>query len=65
MAKRKVPVRVDEYVKKHPEAYNLLLMEVHEIAELGSMIDIVTTAYAYGYMKGARTKKGRHEKKVS
>ena len=51
MSKRTVPQRVDEYVKKHPEAYNLLLTDANEIRELGSMIDIISTAFAYGYMK--------------
>lgn len=58
MAKRPVTERVNEYAKKHPEAYNMLVVEVNEIAKLGSMIDIVTTAFAYGYMKGAKAKKG-------
>lgn len=51
MAKRTVPQRVDEYVKKHPEAYNLLLTDANEIRELGNTLDIVCTAFAYGYMK--------------
>lgn len=56
--KRTIPERVNEYIKKHPEAYNLLLTDVNEIMELGSMIDIVSTAFAYGYMKGNKAKKG-------
>lgn len=51
MSKRTVPQKVNEYVKKNPEAYNLMLTDVNEIVELGSMIDIVSTAFAYGYMK--------------
>lgn len=58
MAKRTVPERVNEYVKKHPEAYNLLLTDANEIRELGNMLDIVCTAFAYGYMKGTKAKKG-------
>lgn len=58
MAKRPVPERVNEYIKKHPEAYNMLLTEVDEITELENMFDIVCTAFAYGYMKGSRAKKG-------
>lgn len=58
MAKRTVPERVNEYIKKNPEAYNLLLTDVNEIVELGSMIDIVSTAFAYGYMKASKAKKG-------
>lgn len=58
MAKRTVPERVNEYVKKHPEAYNLMLTDANEIRELGDMLDIVCTAFAYGYMKGQKAKKG-------
>lgn len=58
MTKRTVPQRVDEYVKKHPEAYNLLLTDANEIRELGNTLEIVCTAFAYGYMKGAKAKKG-------
>lgn len=58
MAKRPVTERVNEYAKKHPEAYNLLLEDANEIRELGDMLDIVCTAFAYGYMKGTKSKKG-------
>ncbi len=58
MAKRTVPQRVNEYVKKNPKAINLLITDVNEIVELGSMIDIVSTAFAYGYMKGQKAEKG-------
>lgn len=57
MAKRPVPERVNEYIKNHPEAYNLLLTDANEIRELGDTLDIVCTAFAYGYMKGSRAKK--------
>lgn len=57
--KRTVPERVNEYIKKHPEAYNLLLTDANEIRELGDMLDIICTAFAYGYMKGQKqAKKG-------
>lgn len=56
--RRTVKQKVDEYVKKHPEAYNLLLTDANEIRELDDMLDIVCTAFAYGYMKGAKAKKG-------
>lgn len=56
--KRPITVRVNEYVKKHPEAYNLTLFDANEIRRLGDTLDIVCTAYAYGYMKGAKAKKG-------
>lgn len=56
--KRPVPERVNEYVKKHPEAYNLLLTDANEIRELGDTLDIICTAFAYGYMKGQKAKKG-------
>lgn len=58
MAKRTVTERVNEYAKKHPEAYNLLLEDANEIRELDDMLEIVCTAFAYGYMKGAKAKKG-------
>ena len=58
MKKKTVPQKVNKYIKKHPEAYNMLLTDVNEIVELGSMIDIVVTAFAYGYMKGQKAKKG-------
>lgn len=56
--KRTVPERVNEYIKKHHEAYNLLLTDVNEIRELGDTLEIVCTAFAYGYMKGQKAKKG-------
>lgn len=57
--KRTVKQRVDEYVKKHPETYNnLLVIDMNEIRELDDMLEIVCTAFAYGYMKGAKSKKG-------
>lgn len=58
MAKRTVPQRVDEYIKKHPEAYDMFLTDINEIRELGNTLEIVCTAFAYGYMKGAKSKKG-------
>lgn len=58
MRKRTVPQKVNDYIKKHPEAHNMLLTDVNEIAELGSMIDIICTAFAYGYMKCSKAKKG-------
>lgn len=58
MNKRTVPQRVNEYTKKNPDALNLFVADVNEIAALGSMIDIISTAFAYGYMKGQKAKKG-------
>lgn len=57
--KRTVSERVNEYVKKHPEAYNMLLTDANEIRKLGDPLDIICTAFAYGYMKGhKKAKKG-------
>lgn len=57
--KRTVPHRVDEYTRKHPYTLNLLFTtDVNEIAELGNTLDIISTAFAYGYMKGQKAKKG-------
>lgn len=56
--RRTVPERVNEYIKKHPEAHNMLIVDMDEIHELGNMFDIILTAFAYGYMKGSKTKKG-------
>lgn len=56
--RRTVPERVNEYIKKHPEAYNLFLTDANEIRELGNTIDIICTAFAYGYMKGQKAGKG-------
>lgn len=58
MAKRTVPQRVDEYVKKHPEAYDLTIFDANEIRALTDTLDIVCTAFAYGYMKGQKAGKG-------
>lgn len=56
--KRTVPERVNEYIKKHPEAYSsLLVVDMNDIRELGNMVDIIATAFAYGYMKGQKAKK--------
>lgn len=58
MPRRTVPERVNEYVGKHPEAYDMLIMpDVNEISELENMLDIVCTAFAYGYMKGQKNAK--------
>lgn len=46
MAKRPVTERVNEYAKKHPEAYNLLLEDANEIRELDDM-----TAYKAALLK--------------
>ena len=56
--KRTVPQRVNEYIKKRPEAYNMMIVDMNEIKELGNMFDIICTAFAYGYMKGSKAKKG-------
>lgn len=56
--RRTVPERVNEYIKKHPEVYNMLVVDMDEIHELGNMVDIILTAFAYGYMKGSKAKKG-------
>lgn len=56
--KRTVPERVNEYVKKNPQAYDLRIVEANQIIELGNMIDIVSTAFAFGYMKGCKARKG-------
>lgn len=63
MAKQTVPERVNEYIKKYPEAYNLLLEDVNEIRELGDILDIICTAFAYGYMKASKAKKGEKKTK--
>lgn len=56
--RRTVPERVNEYIKKHPESYNMLVVDMDEIHELGNTFDIILTAFAYGYMKGSKAKKG-------
>lgn len=59
MAKRPVTERVNEYAKKHPEVHSsLLVMDMNDIRELGNMVDVISTAFTYGYMKGAKSKKG-------
>lgn len=56
--RRTVPEQVNEYIKKHPESYNMLVVDMDEIRELGNMFDIILTAFVYGYMKGSKAKKG-------
>lgn len=56
--RRTVPERVNKYIKKHPEAHNMLVVDMNEIYELGNMVDIIATAFAYGYTKGQKAKKG-------
>lgn len=56
--RRTVIQRVDNYIKRHPEAYDMRLADVNEIRELGDTFEIVCTAFAYGYMKGSKVKKG-------
>ncbi len=55
---RSVVERVNEYVKKNPSAYDIMVTEVNQILALGDNIDIITTAFAFGYMKGFNAKKG-------
>lgn len=57
MARRTVPERVKEYIKKHPEAYDMRIADANQIRELGDTLEIVCTAFAYGYMKGSKAKK--------
>lgn len=61
MAKSTVPERVNEYIKKHPEVWDMDMSDVNQIRELKDAIDIVCTAFAYGYMKGQKAKKGGAE----
>ena len=56
--KRTVPEKVNNYIKKHPEAYNILLKDANEIRQLNDTLEIVCTAFAYGYMKGSKAGKG-------
>lgn len=56
--KRTVPERVNEYIKKHPEVCDMSMYDVNEIRGLKDEVDIVFTAFAYGYMKGQKAKKG-------
>lgn len=57
--RRTVPERVNEYIKKHPEVYSsLLVVDMNDIMELGNMFDIIATAFAHGYMKASKAKKG-------
>lgn len=58
MAKRTVIERVEEYVQNHPEVYNLTLADANEIRELKDTLNIVCTAFAYGYMQGQKAAKG-------
>ena len=55
--KRPIQERVNEYVKKHPEAYDLTMSDVNEIRRIKDTLDAVCIAFAYGYMKGSRVKK--------
>lgn len=53
--RRTVPEQVNEYIKKHPEVYSsLLVIDMNDIRELGNMVDIIATAFAYGYMKAKK-----------
>lgn len=63
MSKRTVPQKVNKYIKNHPEAYKrLYATDMNEIVELKDIVDIVTTAFAYGYMKGQKAKEGGADK---
>lgn len=63
MSKQTVPQKVNKYIKKHPEAYKrLYATDMNEIVELKSMVDIICTAFAYGYMKGQKSGKGGADK---
>lgn len=55
--KKPIQERVNEYVKKHPEAYDLTMSDVNEIRRIKDTLDAVCIAFAYGYMKGSRVKK--------
>lgn len=57
MTKRTVPERVSEFRKNNPKA-NFMLEDMNEIMELDSTFDRVLTAFYFGYMKGAKVKKG-------
>lgn len=55
--KRPVKERVAEFRKNNPRA-KFMLEDMNEIMELDSTFDRVLTAFYFGYMKGAKSKKG-------
>lgn len=58
MAKKTIKQKVDEFTAKNPGEGVLLIEDMDEIAEMGSMFKVIKYAFYFGYMKGQRAKKG-------
>ena len=58
MAKGTITERVNKYSEKHPKVYDLPLARLYELTDLGDIYEVAITAFAYGYMKASKAKKG-------
>lgn len=58
MAKKTIQQKVDDFTAKNPVGDTLKIVDMNEIAEMGSMFKIIKYAFYFGYMKGQRAKKG-------
>lgn len=50
--------RINKFMEKNAQSGDLRVIEMDEIAKLGNLFDIITISFYYGYMKGAKAKKG-------
>lgn len=56
--KKTIQQKVDEFAAKNPVGDILNIVDMNEIAEMGSVFNIIKYAFYFGYMKGLRAKKG-------
>lgn len=56
--KKTIQQKVDEFTEKNPGSAMLMIEDMDEIAEMGSVFQIIKYAFYFGYMKGQRAKKG-------
>lgn len=58
MAKKTIQQKVDEFTAKNGGAAMLMIEDMDEITEMGSVFNIIKYAFYFGFMKGQRAKKG-------
>lgn len=56
--RKTVPEKVKAFMAKEKNPAKLYVEDMDEIYQTGNMLDIISTAFYYGYMKGVGRKKG-------
>lgn len=58
MVKKTIQQKVDEFTAKNSGSAMLMIEDMDEIAEMGSVFKIIKYAFYFGFMKGLKAKKG-------